>query len=336
MKLPILTILTVLALTATVGCAQGVKTATILPPDGSTGYKSSPSTTDKGTDEIIAPKSETPPAPATPPAPTTPPETPPAPVKPGEKKPEEKKPIVLEKPIIIGYLPPYLDKPIIVPMPLPEKTVKLVATGLKASYVCENCGGSGGEAHDYMCPTNYVVTGYELGTADFGCPSGDGGCADYTIVGALRVTCAKPTPLNIDPETSDWAQDYERGGLTTAGEGSFSDLRKDQCSFWPGMGSGVATGVFGRSGDRLDSFGFFCGSYVPTKTDVTIDRSSTAKETTYQWDGYEFGGAPGVGGAPFSVSCPDNQAVVGLRIRSGSDVDGIDAIYCAGLEPVLF
>jgi hypothetical protein len=313
------------------GCAGGDGVTTILPADGSTSSKTASDS--KGTaDETIAPTDTAASSPSEPaPLPSSPSketaeEAPalPTPVKgPGAEEP--------------AASPPAVETLIsVAPLLEPEKTMKLVRTDLIAGYSCEGCGGDGGGAHDYMCPANYVVTGYELGTADFGCPSGSGGCADYTVVGALRVTCAKPTPLNVDPETTDYAQDYERGGLTTAGEGSFGDLRKDQCSPWPGLGSGVATGIFGRGGDRLDSFGFTCGSYMPTKTDVTIDGSSTAKETTYQWDGYPFGGAPGLGGAPFSLACPAGQALVGLRIRSGADVDGIDAIYCGELEPVLF
>jgi hypothetical protein len=313
-----------LALAGLAGCASDDRVSTMVAPDGPTESKTFPTADPSMTsDETIAPTD----AAASPPSEPAPVPTPPsketAEEGPGAEEPAASAPAI-ETLISVA---PLLE---------PQKTMKLVRTDLIAGYSCEGCGGGGGGAHDYMCPTNYVVTGYELGAADFGCPSGSGGCADYTIVGALRVTCAKPTPVNVDPETTDWAQDYASGGNFTAGAGSFVDLRKDQCSPWPGMGSGVATGVFGRGGDRLDSFGFTCGSYMPTKTDVTIDSSSTAKETTYQWSESQFGGAPGIGGAPFSLSCPAGQALVGLRIRSGLDVDGIDAIYCGKLEPVLF
>lgn len=241
------------------------------------------------------------------------------------KKPDgEKKPPVVEKPVSIGPIITEIREDLIpATPPKPEEEGKIikmtdVRTALNGWHACKNCGGSGGKVDEYLCPRDYVVTGYDLGTADF-----DG----HTIVGKLRIVCARPTPLNIDPKQIEYATDSE--GNIYAGEGSFADFRTDRC----GEYSGVAAGVFGRGGARLDSMGFFCDAYSPSKTAITVYRGD-AKKTTYQKTDSEFGGAPGVGGSPFSLHCPEGEVIIGVGIRRGKDVDAIDGIYCASLEPI--
>jgi hypothetical protein len=195
----------------------------------------------------------------------------------------------------------------------------------------------------YLCPSGFVVTGYEIGSANYNIVTTversafgvDAFAEDETIVtpvqvvGGLKIRCSRLTPDFIDPDMSIYASFLPDGSIQ-AGTGRTDDLI-DGCDKY----SGVATGFFGRSGDRLDSFGLFCGAYSRTDTSLYVSASSPVKKNTTSSPDVPFGGAPGLGGAhEFSTHCPENEAVVGISLRSNIDVHGGVAIECAELEPV--
>ena len=77
----------------------------------------------------------------------------------------------------------------------------------------------------------------------------------------------------------------------------------------------VAVGIFGRSGGYIDQVGLECAFMY---SDGSLS----------EWSRYRTGTAGGYGGGPFSITCPSNQAIVGLKGRSGGYVDRL-GIFCS-------
>ena len=85
------------------------------------------------------------------------------------------------------------------------------------------------------------------------------------------------------------------------------------------MGAGVGAGIYGHSGAEVDNIGMSC---YPTSHDVNNDPVVAVgddKLHVTQWTG-------GTGGAVFNERCEPGEALVGLRLRSGSRIDAAGTI----------
>ncbi|HSA59621.1 MAG TPA: hypothetical protein VLJ37_08050, partial [bacterium] len=277
------------------------------------------------TDETIAPTSETPPAPA--PAPATPPALPTPP-----KVPETPPVTIVEKP---GLAPVAQALPFLV-VPVPSKQV-VGLTDLHA-VECTNCSGDGGATNEFRCPSNYVVTGFRYGADEFDVTPESGFAlgsigSTTTVVGGLRIVCSRLDQDHVHADdvtlasyATSTAEDPSLKEITYSGK----DYEFDSAVNCP-LEDGMATGIFGRSGARLDSFGLTCGLFLNNEKFTGV--FPAAKETLTSGDSV-YGGTPGIGGAPFEASCDTNEVVVGMSIASGDQVDGIKGITCAKVAMV--
>lgn len=317
------------------GCANGSKIATILPVGESTEAKPAP--VSKGSEEIIAPKSETPPAPVASPEPSTPPALPTPPKAPdgGTKT---------DAPASPTETPPALPPPAKAPdlvlfipwVPAAPKQVMRL-TDLHP-VECVNCSESD-STHEFRCPSNYVVTGFRFGEDAFDVTPdtdvGEGSIETFTqIVGGLRIVCSRLEQDHVRGEDSALASylvsDPETtvlSAVTFAGKDYGLDDTAVNCP----IADGVATGVIGRVGGRLDSFGLTCGLFLHNDTFTGV--FPAAKETITGEESV-YGGMPGNGGAPFDVSCDVNEVIVGLNIASGEQVNGLKSLTCAKVSLV--
>lgn len=196
------------------------------------------------------------------------------------------------------------------------------------SVMCEHCTGSGGGSELFQCPANYVVTGSEVTWHGIPYESGK-----YLVIGALSLSC---THLGVD-KVESFEDEVDAitfpDGKTIAGTkaDSMADLSLSCAPY-----TGVARGIFGRSGDRLDSFGLFCGRYFRKDTDTFSVDPKDVVEKTWEHGEYRTLGADlnGLGGSPFDATCGPDQVLTGIQIRHGGDVDGIEGIVCSELEGV--
>jgi hypothetical protein len=325
MKLTIPTILMALTLMTAGGCGSSAKMETITPADGSmfpsTGSKYSPEAT--GTDEVVAPKSDTPPALPTPPkAPETP--TPPS----GGTPSGGGSPVTIEHKgdlAPVAFVPP--SDPGIILLMAPEVKTSVVLSE-RETISCKDCADGTGDSKIFVCPDNYVVTGFEAAwadTSDCSDHSSTAGCGDYTTF-ALKIKCSPMTDLNISPESTEFATVFPTAE-TVAGDASAAInimddptkpmTRKASCPIY----SGAANGVSGWVDGKLITFGFDCANYY--RSGPAVDFLSSSNKTSAIPD-IEFG-------SEFNQKCPENEALVGLQIRSdGSKVLGIDNLYCSG------
>lgn len=338
MKLTIPTILTVLTLTTAIGCGHGTTATTILPPDGSTGAKTSPAPAEKGTDEIVAPKAETPPPavspdPSTPPALPTPPKTPETPTGPkdGDKSAEAAPPSVTTPPIIL-YIPPTA------PVAAPAVVTSLTVAEGSLVETPESAGSSEGASATFRCDKGRVVTGFEFAREeiDTGCGEGwSSGCGPEIHMAALKITCAPLSLAGADNSKSESAFVMPTAA-TVAGKADAA-MNSDPTATSCKAGVGIATGIVGRVDGELESFGLTCGHFHAWKEGVAILPTFNHTTTCADESGsdYEYGCSPGYGGAPFEKSCDTNQAVTGVSIKySGERVLGITGILCSDVKPV--
>jgi hypothetical protein len=222
---------------------------------------------------------------------------------------------------------PRLESPIKM-APLVEEAPLVGVRTVRTHYVaCENCTGPGGASQVFQCPVNYVLTGIEAENIAWGetdCEFGlaCGGSLPMIIHG-MKVSCS---PLGLDRVESFISETLASTfleGDTLAGTMDGSEPRQeDQCAPY----TGIANGLFGSSGNRLDGVGLFCGRHFREDLFKVSIESSDIKANT--------GILGGVGGHPFSVKCGDKEAMVGVQLRSGSDVDGVEGIVCAEVEGV--
>ncbi len=223
-------------------------------------------------------------------------------------------------------------KDVVIP---PINTVKqpLPIIGVRLGDVhfvpCEHCGGAGGLSQNMKCGPDQFMTNFENAVGQYGpCDTDWGGCSNHAIVGWAKYQC-----MGINLDTVEFASTYAKtdSGATMWGvpDPSKLDHWGDGCL----SHNGVPYGIFGRGGDRVDSFGFFCGTYLRTPSKVQIIQDSP-KPTTYQCpEEVKYGCSPGTGGAfTFEVKCPIDQGIVGIKARTGGDVDAIEGIYCANVE----
>lgn len=216
---------------------------------------------------------------------------------------------------------------------LPKKSEpKMIGLRLgEAQWVtCENCGGKGGTVQDVLCPEGKVIADFHHWVGQFGeCDTNWGGCSNHAIVGASEYRCALP---EMDKVGAPDSLAKSSSGQTRFGkvESSEIDHWGDGCLYF----SSMPYGIHGRAGERIDSFGLVCGSYLRTDVKPQLLQDSP-KPSTYQCAAEsKYGCSPGTGGAEFEVKCPADSVVVGFRLRTGNDVDGIDGIFCAALLPV--
>lgn len=303
-----------LSLTVSAGCASGTKPVTITAPGDSS--SSGPAKAPATGDDTIAPKAETPPPvvspdPSTPPALPTPPKAPETPPPPEGSKSAEAAP---ETPVI-KYIAP--REPISILLAPRKPAVSLTEIHTVA---CKDCS-AGGSDHELRCPSNYVVTGFRFGTDDFlGAP----------VIGGIEIVCSHLDQDHVHADDIALAQYFESDPVTGAlravtHAGKAYDLESAvNCP----IEDGIATGVIGRSGSRLDSFGLTCGLYLNNDTFTGV--FPAAKETL-TGDKSVYGGMPGDGGEAFDASCDVNEAIVGLNISSVPEdaVYGINSLTCA-------
>lgn len=223
------------------------------------------------------------------------------------KKTDEKKPLVA---IPAKEYAASLDseiKPSPAPAIPPPPEVNLSP---KEDVTCEKCGGEG-LSEKFVCPENYVMTGFEYASTDDGSGS---------KIAALKIQCRYLTLDNIDPESSTNAS---VSGVTQAGNPEAAmdpvDPATVNCPKW----SGIANGLFGQIKDGLTSFGLFCGSYSKS----AFYRSS---KKVHSGDTYPTYGCRSDDPDHFCAQCGENQAMVGVAIRyTSKGVFGFDRILCA-------
>jgi len=201
--------------------------------------------------------------------------------------------------------------------------------GEKQFVACENCGGKGGASQDIVCPEGQALADFENWVGQFGdCDSDWGGCMNHAIVGAAQFRCAEPQLDKVGPPSS-YARTASGQSRVGVAEPHELDHWGDGCLYF----SSLPYGIIGRGGERVDSFGLSCGSYFRTDSKPRLMQDSP-KPTTYQCEDTKYGCSPGSGGAEFEAKCPADSVLVGLKVRAGNDVDGIEGIYCAPLLPI--
>ena len=194
---------------------------------------------------------------------------------------------------------------------------------------CEHCGGGGGASQSMKCGPNQVLADFENWVGQYGeCDSDWGGCANHAIVGAQRFRCAELGMDKLELPSSYAQTDSGKNIWGDNTDSSKLDHWGDGCLTY----NSVPYGIFGRGGDRVDSFGFFCGSYVRTEFKAKVIQASPKNMTYTCAEDTKYGCSPGTGGAEFEVKCPVDEAIVGVRARSGSDVDAIEGVYCAPIN----
>lgn len=194
---------------------------------------------------------------------------------------------------------------------------------------CERCGGSGGASQNMKCASDQFLSNFENGVGQYGsCDSNWGGCSNHAIVGWAKYQC-----MGINLDNVEFPSSYAKTDLGSTIWGMTDSSKIDHWGDGCLSHNGVPYGVFGRGGDRVDSFGFFCGTYFRTPSKVQILQDSP-KPTTYQCPGeVKYGCSPGTGGAfEFEVKCPADYGMVGIKARAGADLDAIEGIYCAKVE----
>jgi hypothetical protein len=108
-----------------------------------------------------------------------------------------------------------------------------------------------------------------------------------------------------------------------------ADLPGNASTAWGGGGGSpfnqpcpagqFVTGIFGRSGSRIDSFGVVCS--VPA---LLTDRAASPYRYSVGFQGATTVGPVGSGGGdPFRFDCPSNSVVMRVQGRSGSRVDQV-------------
>lgn len=310
------------------GCAGGSKTVEVLPVEGATGAAASPDsgttpTSSKGSDEIVAPKSETPPAPVVSSDPSTPPALPP--------------PAKAPDPIIISLAPGVISpkEPLLPDVVTDVDVLNGPMDTLSNLDTPEAAGNSEGDVRTFRCGDNTVITGFEYAREDIdtGCGEGDtSGCGPEIHMAALKLTCS---PLTITGTSNDSSSSASVWPTTqTAAGKADATINSDPSATNCKASVGVATGIFGRVDSELKSFGLSCGHFHAWKEGVAILPTYNKTASAEDWGGDEYAASPGWDGAPFEKSCDTNQAMVGLSIKmSGTRVLGITNALCADVKP---
>jgi len=166
-------------------------------------------------------------------------------------------------------------------------------------------GGSGGTQYLDTCPTGYALAGMNLWTG--------------SEVDAVQAYCRQLT-LSTNTAPDPYTYDVTVGTARTLSKrgGGGGTLRSARCNTGE-----VVTGIFGRSGARIDQLGFRCSqlgvSGAPASDDVTFS------------GGASRGGYGGGGGSSFTYNCPAGEVVVGIGGRYGSRVDAF-RVRCGAID----
>ena len=166
-------------------------------------------------------------------------------------------------------------------------------------------GGGGGTYYADTCPTGYAMAGFNVRAG--------------SEVDGIQGYC-RQLGVSTNTATDPYGYDVAVGAGRTLSwrGGSGGTYRAPRC----GTGE-VVTGIFGRSGARIDQIGFRCSqlgiSGAPASDDVTLATGTT------------LGAYGGGGGTYFSYNCPAGEVVVGMRGRYGSRVDAF-GVRCAAID----
>jgi hypothetical protein len=127
--------------------------------------------------------------------------------------------------------------------------------------------------------------------------------ADSDCDGTVDNAC----PQQLDPQTLP-------GNASTAWGGGGGSPFNQPCP-----AGQFVTGIFGRSGSRIDGFGVVCS--VPA---LLTDRAASPYRYSVGFQGATTVGPVGSGGGdPFRFDCPSNSVVMRVQGRSGSRVDQV-------------
>ncbi|MBL4634761.1 MAG: hypothetical protein JKY56_12885, partial [Kofleriaceae bacterium] len=144
------------------------------------------------------------------------------------------------------------------------------------------------------------------------CPLG------MTVVGATgqagaRIDQVRWVCEDIDGTTLPIPHAYQLRGLRTGAS------KIGLCS-----GHGVVRALHGHMGGEVDRFGVECYPSTVTSNGLPFLMEGNARRHGQDSNG-------GIGGLPFSDSCPDGKAMIGLRFRSGSRIDAVGGV-CAPMS----
>jgi hypothetical protein len=175
-----------------------------------------------------------------------------------------------------------------------DSTDLLDGFGFGELYTSDLVGGSGGSAYNLSCPEGSVATGLQGKLAAFFDPA----------IGHVQVEC---TPLSV----GSFAFVFGEPTLTSASGSYGDDPYSIQCA-----DNAVMTGIIGETrifvGPVVAQLSIECtpvGGVVPADTETVA-------------------GTPDTDGAPFSLSCPPGQVVVGVGPASNGQLLDSIRIRC--------